>query len=123
MGGAGVGHRPARCLGLRYHTSAACRPCSAGIDLTQPRLCSASRTPRTPSFTPLTRAAGLARLHGFKDQTATGSARECNTDAGPSADLTTSALSPYRRRRLVLEREAVAAAVSTHGRAGAEHPA
>ena len=73
-----------------------------------------------PSFTPLTRAAGLARLHGFADQAAAGYARERNTDAGPAGDPTTSALSPYLRRRLVLEREAVAAAVGAHGRAGAE---
>ncbi len=69
-------------------------PVAAGIDPDGRRLCSVHRTPRMPSFTPLTRAAGLARLRGFEGQGAAAYARDRNTDAGPDGDPTTSALSP-----------------------------
>lgn len=42
-------------------------------------------------------------------------ASERNTDGGPGVVATTSALSPYLRRRMVLESEAVAVARSLHG--------
>ncbi len=43
-----------------------------------------------------------------------------NTDHGPGAQKAVSALSPYIRRRLVLEADAVAAALAAHGPKDAE---
>ncbi len=67
----------------------------------------------------LTRAAGLAALDSFIPEMGRNYAAGRNTDAGPDAPATTSVLSRYLRRRLVLEREAVDAA-ATHGAAGAK---
>ncbi len=64
---------------------------------------------------PLTRADGLARLSGFAGSMGGAYAGSRNTDRGPDEEATTSALSPYLRRRLLLEREAAAAALSAHG--------
>ena len=72
-----------------------------------------------PSFPPITRAAGLARLHAFQEASGSAYARGRNTDAGPQ-EPTTSRLSPYLRRRLLLEEEVVASALDAHGRRGAE---
>ncbi len=68
----------------------------------------------------MTRAAGLDRLAGFAPRMARDYAAGRNTDAGPDGETATSALSPYLRRRLVLEREAVGAALDIHGAAKAE---
>lgn len=62
----------------------------------------------------LTRAAGLARLETFMPAMGDRYAIHRNTEAGPDEDPTTSALSPYLRRRLILEGETVAAALSAH---------
>jgi len=43
-----------------------------------------------------------------------------NADHGPDVDTGTSALSPYLRRRMVLESEAIGAALSAHGSGNAE---
>ena len=59
---------------------------------------------------PATRAAGLERLAAFAPHMGTPYAIGRNTDHGPDAEASTSALSPYLRRRLLLEREVVAAA-------------
>ncbi len=64
---------------------------------------------------PPTRAAGLARLAAFAPRAGRLYAGGRNTDAGPEARPTTALLSPYIRRRLVLEREAVAAAHAGQG--------
>ena len=64
---------------------------------------------------PATRAAGLARLHTAAAGLGRQYADTRNTDAGLHADPTTSALSPYLRRRMVLETEVVDAARAAHG--------
>ena len=69
---------------------------------------------------PTTRAAGLDRLAAFAPHMARDYAAGRNTDLGPEAETATSALSPYLRRRLILEREAVGTALDLHGTAKAE---
>lgn len=63
----------------------------------------------------LTRAAALDRLAGVVPRVGLAYAAGRNTDAGPQADTTTTALSPYLRRRLILEEEVIAAATDAHG--------
>ena len=62
----------------------------------------------------MTRDAGLERLAGFAPRMGRHYARDRNTDRGPEA-RSTSVLSPWFRRRLVLEQEAVEAALAAHG--------
>jgi deoxyribodipyrimidine photo-lyase len=70
---------------------------------------------------PATRAVGLDRLGAFTHRMGRAYAGGRNTDRGrEAAEASTSALSPYLRRRLVTEREVVAAALAAHGPAGAE---
>ncbi|MGU3663374.1 FAD-binding domain-containing protein [Methylobacterium sp. A49B] len=69
---------------------------------------------------PMTRAAGLERLSAFLGEAAPAYAEARNTDRGPAAPPTTSALSPYLRRRLLTEAEVATAAVAALGVAGAE---
>ena len=64
---------------------------------------------------PATRAAGLARLAAFTPSMGHAYANGRNTDYGPEADTATAALSPYLRRRLVLDQEVVDAARGAHG--------
>ncbi len=64
---------------------------------------------------PATRAAGLARLAAFTPRMGHAYAAGRNTDYGPDAETATAALSPYLRRRLLLEQEAVDAAGAAHG--------
>ncbi|TXN33072.1 FAD-binding domain-containing protein [Methylobacterium sp. WL19] len=68
----------------------------------------------------MTRAAGLERLAAFLDDGAAEYAGSRNFDLGPEGRSTTSALSPYLRRRLITEAEVVAAAISAFGDEGAE---
>jgi len=82
----------------------------------------AGELPHIPGMThiqsttfPATRAAGLARLHAAAAGLGRQYADTRNTDAGLHADPTTSALSPYLRRRMVLETEVVDAARAAHG--------
>ncbi len=70
-------------------------------------------------FTP-TRAAGLARLADFTPRMGRRYTSGRNYDYGPDGHKDVSGLSPYIRRRLVLEEEAVAAALEAHGPEGAE---
>jgi deoxyribodipyrimidine photo-lyase len=63
-----------------------------------------------------TRAAGLAQLAAFTPLMGARYEADRNTDAGPSSP-TTSRLSPYLRRRLVLESEAIDHARQAHGQA------
>ncbi len=63
----------------------------------------------------LTREAAIRQLQATTSRLGLTYASDRNTDAGPDADATTSALSPYLRRRLLLEEEVVAAAMSAHG--------
>lgn len=72
------------------------------------------------SFFPATRAEGEARLHGFVPRMGLAYARRRNTDHGPGAHRDVSGLSPWVRRRLVLESDLVAAAIAAHGPADAE---
>ena len=65
----------------------------------------------------LTRAAGLDRLRDVIPRTGRAYAAGRNTDAGPLAETTTTALSPFLRRRLLLEHEVVEAALAAHGAA------
>ena len=63
----------------------------------------------------MTRAAGLERLADTLPGLGRDYAALRNTDRGPGRRATTSVLSPYLRRRLLLEREVVAAAQDAHG--------
>ena len=66
-------------------------------------------------MTSLTRAAGLERLAAIVPQLGRAYAAGRNTDHGPGVPPSTTALSPFLRRRLLLERELVAAALDAHG--------
>ncbi len=68
----------------------------------------------------LTRAAGLERLADMIPRAGRAYAASRNVDAGPGAAATTSMLSPYLRRRLILEQEVIAAALAAHGPEKAE---
>jgi len=67
-----------------------------------------------------TRAAGDAIMAGFIPRMGRRYANGRNTDHGPGAHKAVSVLSPYIRRRLVLEQDAVAAAIAAHGPQDAE---
>lgn len=67
-----------------------------------------------------TRAAGLARLTAFTPRMGKHYAAGRNFDPGPDRHKDVSGLSPYLRRRLVLEEEVVAAALDAHGPEAAE---
>ena len=69
---------------------------------------------------PLTRADGLARLSEYAASMGSTYAGGRNTDLGADREATTSALSPYLRRRLLLEREVAGAALAAHGAAASE---
>ena len=62
-----------------------------------------------------TRDAGLARLAAFTPKMGRAYAAGRNTDRGPGRHSHVSTLSPWTRRRLVLESELVAAALAAHG--------
>ena len=68
----------------------------------------------------MTRDGGLQTLADFLSGPGVDYASARNTDRGPGATPTTSALSPYLRRRLVTEHEAARAAVRAFGERGAE---
>ena len=67
-----------------------------------------------------TRAAGEAILRDFVPRMGRRYANGRNFDRGPGAHRDVSMLSPYVRRRLVLEPDVVAAALAAHGPAEAE---
>ena len=67
-----------------------------------------------------TRAEGDKILAGFTPRMGRRYANGRNTDHGPGAHKAVSGLSPYIRRRLVLESDAVAAAIAGHGADDAE---
>jgi deoxyribodipyrimidine photo-lyase len=67
-----------------------------------------------------TRAEGERILAAFTPRMGRRYANGRNTDHGPGAHKAVSMLSPYIRRRLVLEADAVAAAIGAHGAADAE---
>lgn len=67
-----------------------------------------------------TRAEGERRLAEFAPRMGRRYANGRNTDHGPGAHNAVSRLSPYIRRRLVLESEAVAMALAAHGPQDAE---
>ncbi len=73
-----------------------------------------------PHPLPLTRDAGLAALAAFLDGPGADYAAARNTDRGRGETPTTSALSPYLRRRLVTEEEVARAALHAYGDEGAE---
>lgn len=68
----------------------------------------------------MTRAAGLERLANFLTGVGVSYEAARNTDRGPGAEPTTSALSPYLRRRVITEAEVVMAADQAFGDGGAE---
>ncbi|WP_375465367.1 FAD-binding domain-containing protein [uncultured Methylobacterium sp.] len=68
----------------------------------------------------MTRAAGLERLAAFVADRGVDYAARRNDDRGVEAEPTTSALSPYLRRRLIIEAEVASAARSAYGERGAE---
>ena len=63
----------------------------------------------------LTRQAALDRLAEVVPRFGRYYAANRNTDAGPQARATTTVLSPFLRRRLLLEQEVVEAALAAHG--------
>lgn len=63
----------------------------------------------------MTRAAALDRLAEVLPRTGRAYAANRNTDAGPDAAATTTVLSPYLRRRLILEEEVIGATFAAHG--------
>lgn len=67
-----------------------------------------------------TRAAGETLLKAFAPRMGRRYANGRNTDHGPGAHKAVSVLSPYIRRRLVLEQDAVALALADHGPQEAE---
>ena len=67
-----------------------------------------------------TRATGDAIMADFTPRMGRRYANGRNTDLGPGAHKAVSVLSPYVRRRLVLESDAVAAALAAHGHEDAE---
>jgi deoxyribodipyrimidine photo-lyase len=67
-----------------------------------------------------TRAEGERILAAFAPRMGRRYANGRNTDHGPGAHKAVSQLSPYIRRRLVLESDAVASALAAHGPADAE---
>lgn len=67
-----------------------------------------------------TRAKGEATLQAFAPRMGRSYANGRNTDHGPGAHKAVSLLSPYIRRRLVLEQDAVALALASHGPQEAE---
>jgi deoxyribodipyrimidine photo-lyase len=68
-----------------------------------------------PQFTP-TRDAGLAQLHAVAALLGRDYAADRNTDRGPDAPRpSTSALSPWLRHGLLLDEEAIRAALAAHG--------
>lgn len=69
---------------------------------------------------PPTRAAGEELLAAFAPRMGRRYANGRNTDHGPGAHKAVSMLSPYIRRRLVLETDVVAAALAGHGPDDAE---
>ena len=71
----------------------------------------------TSATFPATRADGLARLAVAASNLGRRYADGRNTDTGPDRNPTTSVLSPYLRRRMVVETEVVDAARSAHGAA------
>lgn len=71
------------------------------------------------AWTP-TRAEGEKILAAFTPRMGRRYANGRNTDHGPGAHKAVSVLSPYIRRRLVLECDAVAAAIAAHGPEDAE---
>ncbi len=68
----------------------------------------------------MTRAAGLEALAAFLAGPGADYAAARNTDRGRGAAPTTSALSPYLRRRLLTEEEVARAAIRAFGERGAE---
>ena len=69
---------------------------------------------------PATRTAAVARLDRVTATVGRAYAAGRNADLGPDTEPATSALSPYLRRRMLLEGETVSAALAHHGRSGAE---
>lgn len=69
---------------------------------------------------PATREEGLRILDAFTPRMGQAYASGRNFDLGPDAHQDVSTLSPYIRRRLVTEREIVAAALDAHGPENAE---
>ncbi|MEO1503339.1 MAG: FAD-binding domain-containing protein [Pseudomonadota bacterium] len=69
---------------------------------------------------PATRAEGLRRLDAFAPKMGAVYKAQRNYDLGPENRAGVSVLSPYLRRRLITEEEAVAAALSRHSFAAAE---
>ena len=69
---------------------------------------------------PPTRAAGEDLLAAFAPRMGRRYANGRNTDHGPGGHKAVSSLSPYIRRRLILDQDAVAAALAAHGPGEAE---
>ncbi len=68
----------------------------------------------TPVFL-ATREEALRRLDAFLPRAGRAYAQGRNSDAGPNADRSVSALSPYLRYRLLTEREVITGALERHG--------
>lgn len=68
-----------------------------------------------PDFSSFTRAAALDHLASVLPRVGRAYAEGRNTDRGPDAERSTTVLSPYLRRRLLLEEEAIDAARTAQG--------
>ena len=68
----------------------------------------------------LTRTAALDRLAEVVPRSGQAYAANRNTDAGPQVEPTTTVLSPYLRRRLLLEQEVIETTLAAHGPQRAE---
>ena len=68
----------------------------------------------------VTQAHGNELIQNFVPRMGAAYTKERNYDLGPEAHFNVSCLSPYIRRRLVLEHDVVAAAVAAHGREAAD---
>ncbi|MEO1536841.1 MAG: FAD-binding domain-containing protein [Pseudomonadota bacterium] len=67
-----------------------------------------------------TRAAALSQMNAFRPRMGKRYASGRNFDMGPGKHGAVSCLSPFTRRRLILEQELVTAAIDDHGLEGAE---
>ncbi|PIV74421.1 MAG: deoxyribodipyrimidine photolyase [Rhodobacteraceae bacterium CG17_big_fil_post_rev_8_21_14_2_50_65_11] len=74
----------------------------------------------TPRFADPTRMAGAAAMQAFAPRMGQRYAARRNVDRGAGRHRDVSSLSPFIRRRLVLERDVVATALAHHGAEGAE---
>ncbi|MEO1328657.1 MAG: FAD-binding domain-containing protein [Pseudomonadota bacterium] len=90
------------------------------LEAPEPRADGAAPNPDPQRVWPATRAEGLRRLADFAPAMGRIYKTRRNYDLGPDNRANVSLLSPYTRRRLITEREAVSVALSAHSASSAE---